>query len=514
VGVQETFSSEVPTLDDNVFEIRNISKHFAGVTALDDVSFEIKRGTCHCLIGENGAGKSTLIKILTGAYQKSSGSVIYNGMDFAPASTRDAMRAGIGCLFQELNVVEQLRVEENICLGIEETRFGMLKSIRRDSKVFKILSRIDSSIDPRSYIEDLSIAKRQVVEIAKALAMESDVIIMDEPTAALSSEEVRRLFEIIADLKKQGVTVIYISHRLDEIFEIGDYVTVLRDGKMVGTKPRSEIESRKELIKMMIGKVIMEDYVPGNVDRTQPVVEVVGLTNAKLRNVSFTLYKGEILGLYGLIGAGKTEIARALFGVDRAEGSIRVFQNQKMITSPGMAIRSGVALVPEERRTQGLCTSLPISANVPMMNYRPISARGFVNAGKQGALTRDLIQKLSIACLGENQVTAFLSGGNQQKVVLAKCLNSEAGILLLDEPTRGVDVGAKQEIFAIIRQLARQGNSVIVFSSELPEVLGLCDRIGLLYDGALKTLIENDGKVNSHDVLHIVTGGEIYEHVD
>ena len=256
-------------MDDNVFEIRNISKHFAGVKALDDVSFEIKRGTCHCLIGENGAGKSTLIKILTGAYQKSSGSVIYNGKDFGPASTRDAMRAGIGCLFQELNVVEQLRVEENICLGIEETRFGVLKPIRRDSKVFKILSRIDSSIDPKSYIEDLSIAKRQVVEIAKALAMESDVIIMDEPTAALSSEEVRRLFEIIADLKQQGVTVIYISHRLDEIFEIGDYVTVLRDGKMVGTKPRSEIESRKELIKMMIGKFILEDYVPGNVDRSQ-----------------------------------------------------------------------------------------------------------------------------------------------------------------------------------------------------------------------------------------------------
>ena len=382
--MQAAFTSERPTLNDNVFEIRNISKHFAGVKALDDVSFEIKRGTCHCLIGENGAGKSTLIKILTGAYQKTSGAVIYNGKDFNPASTRDAMRAGIGCLFQELNVVEQLRVEENICLGIEETRFGMLKPISRESKVFKILNRIDSTIDPKSYIEDLSVAKRQVVEIAKALAMDSDVIIMDEPTAALSSEEVRRLFEIIVDLKKQGVTVIYISHRLDEIFEIGDFVTVLRDGKMVGTKPTKEIASRKELIKMMIGKVLVEDYVPGNVDRTQPAVEVVGLTNAKLRNVTFNLYKGEILGLYGLIGAGKTEIARALFGVDRAEGTVRIHQNQKMISGPGAAIANGIALVPEERRTQGLCTSLPISANVPMMNYRPISVRGFVNAARAG----------------------------------------------------------------------------------------------------------------------------------
>ena len=263
-------------MNENIFEIRNISKRFAGVKALDDVSFEIKRGTCHCLIGENGAGKSTLIKILTGADQKTSGSVLYNGKDFSPTSTRDAMRAGIGFLFQELNVVEQLRVEDNICLGIEETKFGILKRISRDSRVFKILNRIDSSIDPKSLIEELSIAKRQVVEIAKSLAMESDVIIMDEPTAALSSEEVRRLFEIIDDLKKQGVTVIYISHRLDEIFEIGDYVTVLRDGKMVGTKPRSEISSRKELIKMMLGKVIVEDYVPGNVDRSQTVVEVAG----------------------------------------------------------------------------------------------------------------------------------------------------------------------------------------------------------------------------------------------
>jgi ABC-type sugar transport system ATPase subunit len=345
------------------------------------------------------------------------------------------------------------------------------------------------------------------VEIAKALAMESDVIIMDEPTAALSSEEVRRLFEIIQDLKKQGVTVIYISHRLDEIFEIGDYVTVLRDGKMVGTKPRSEISSRKELIMMMIGKVILEEYVPGNVDRSQVVVEVRELNNSKLRNVSFDLYKGEILGFYGLIGAGKTEIARAMFGVDRAEGTIKISAHQKMITSPGEAIRRGVALVPEERRTQGLCTTLPVSANIPMMNYQPVLSRGFVSSAKQGELAREYIEKLSIACLGENQAAAFLSGGNQQKVVLAKCLNSKAGILLLDEPTRGVDVGAKQEIFTIIRQLAQQGNSVIVFSSELPEVLGLCDRIGLLFDGELKSMIENDGNVNSHDVLHIVTGG-------
>jgi ribose transport system ATP-binding protein len=491
----------------HIFEIRSLSKHFAGVKALDDVSFDIIRGTCHCIIGENGAGKSTLIKVLTGAHRKTSGNVIYNGKDFNPTSTRDAMQAGIGCLFQELNVVEQLHVEENICLGIEETRLGIIRKGPRRARVLEILHRIDRTIDPQTLIEDLSVAKRQVVEIAKALAMQSDVIIMDEPTAALSSEEVARLFEIVIDLKKQGVTVIYISHRLDEVFEIADCVTVLRDGQVVDTKPRSEISSRQELIRMMLGKVIVEGYVPSRVDRNIKALEVKGLTNAKLRNVSFELYKGEILGFYGLIGAGKTEIARALFGADRADGSMIIAGKARRISSPNVAIQSGIALVPEERRTLGLCTALPISANVPMMNYKTIVSSGLVNNAKQGELARGYIQRLSIACRDESQSVAFVSGGNQQKVVFSKCLNANADILLLDEPTRGVDVGAKQEIYSMIRELAREGHSVIVFSSELPEVLGLCDRIGLLCDGELKAMLTNDDQIDHHAIMHIVTGG-------
>jgi ribose transport system ATP-binding protein len=495
------------TLSDNVFEIRNLSKHFAGVKALDNVSFDVIRGTCHCLVGENGAGKSTLVKILTGAYKKSSGTVMYNGKDFNPSSTRDSMRAGIGCLFQELNVVEQLRVEENICLGIEDTKFGIIRKGDRNTKVFEILRRIDSTIDPNMLIEDLSVAKRQVVEISKSLAMNSDVIIMDEPTAALSEEEVKHLFEIISDLKSQGVTVIYISHRLDEIFEIADYITVLRDGKVVDTKLRKEVANRQELIKMMIGKMLAEDYVPSRIDREKIVLQAKGLTNSKLLNISFELYKGEILGFYGLIGAGKTEIAQVLFGADKAEGSIQLSGKTYNITNPGTAIKLGITLVPEERRTQGLCTALPISANIPMMNYDPILSSGLVNSAKQGALARRFIKRLSIASRSENQSAAFLSGGNQQKVVFSKCLNSNCDILLFDEPTRGVDVGAKQEIYTIIRELSREGHSVIVFSSELPEILGLCDRIGLLYDGELKAMINNDGKVDTQEVMHIVTGG-------
>jgi ribose transport system ATP-binding protein len=497
-------------LSDYVFEINNLSKHFSGVKALDNVSFNIERGTCHCIVGENGAGKSTLIKILTGAHKKTSGEVIYNGKDFNPTSTRESMRAGIGCLFQELNVVEQLRVEENICLGIEDSKFGIIRKGTRSQKVIEILHRIDETIDPGSMIEELSVAKRQVVEIAKSLAMESDVIIMDEPTAALSSEEVRKLFGIISDLKKQGITVIYITHRLDEIFEIADKVTVLRDGKVVDTKPIGQITNRQELIKMMIGKFIIEDYIPGEVDQSTIAIEVCGLTNSKLRDVSFSLYKGEILGFYGLIGAGKTEIARALFGADHANGTVKVFGKLIKISNPGIAVKNGVVLVPEERRTQGLCTALPISANVPMMNYRTIASAQLVNTNRQNALTREYIKKLSIACRNESQSAAFLSGGNQQKVVFSKCFNSHPKIMLLDEPTRGVDVGAKQEIYAIIREMARkEGHSVIVFSSELPEILGLCDRIGLLYNGELKSMITNDGNVDSHEIMHIVTGGSL-----
>ncbi len=490
-----------------VLEIKNISKHFAGVKALDDVSFNIVKGSCHCLVGENGAGKSTLIKILTGAHKRTSGTVLYNGSAYNPTSTKDAMRSGIGCLFQELNVVEKLRVEENICLGLENTSFGVIRKSQSNAKVFDILRTIDSSIDPKSLIEDLSVAKRQVVEMAKALAMDSDVIIMDEPTAALSEEEVRRLFTIISDLKKAGITVIYISHRLDEIFEIGDYVTVLRDGKLVDSKPMSEVENRQELIRMMIGKVIVEDYVPGNVDRSVKVVEARGLTNKKLRDVSFELYKGEILGFYGLIGAGKTEIARALYGVDAVEGEIVLNGTPERISGAGVAIQKGIALIPEERRTQGLCTSLSIAANIPMMNYSTVTAGGQISGAKQTALAKEYIEQVSIACRDEQQSVAYLSGGNQQKVVFAKCLNSFPGILLLDEPTRGVDVGAKQEIYAIIRQLAREGHSVIVFSSELPEILGLCDRIGLLYEGELKSMIDNGGEIDSREIMHIVTGG-------
>lgn len=493
--------------DGNILEIKNISKHFAGVKALDNVSFNIRRGTCHCLVGENGAGKSTLIKILTGAHPKTSGTLLYNGKDYSPVSTRDAMNQGIGCLFQELNVVEKLRVEENICLGLEETKFGVIKK-QSNQKVFEVLKKLDSSIEPRQYIEELSVAKRQIVEMAKALAMNSDLIIMDEPTASLTEAEVGKLFGIIADLKKQGITIIYISHRLEEILELADDITVLRDGKHISTKPRSAVKDRQELIHDMIGKVIVEDYVPNEIDRSQKRLEVKHLFNRKLKDINFDLYQGEILGFYGLIGSGKTEIARALFGADDYTGEIRIDGEAVQIHNPGKAIENGVALVPEERRTQGICTSLSIAVNMPMMNYDTVSKNGIVNKSLVAQLAQKYVGEIGIKCRDENQSVAFLSGGNQQKVVLGKCLNAKPKVILLDEPTRGVDVGAKQEIYHIIREMTKSGCSTIVFSSELPEILGLCDRIGLLYDGEIKKFIDNGDNVDSRNIMTVVTGGD------
>lgn len=491
-----------------VLEIRNISKHFAGVQALNDVSFSIEKGSCHCLVGENGAGKSTLIKILTGALKRTSGEVIYKGKPWDPANTREAMRSGIGCLFQELNVVEQLRVEEYICLGLEEIKFGVIRK-RSNSKVFDMLARLDKSINPKQMIEELSVAKRQVVEIAKALAMDSDVIIMDEPTSPLSGEEARHLFEIIGELKNQGITIIYITHRLEEVMELADYVTVLRDGKHIATKPKSEIKDRQELIRMMIGKNIFENYIPNTVNKDHKLIEIKEMSNKKLKNVTFDLYEGEILGFYGLIGAGKTEIARAIYGLDLFEGEL-IIEGKKIVSgNPNKSLKNGVAIVPEERRTQGICTSLSIMANTPMMNYKTVSKNGIISNVKQRQLALDYIKEIGVSCRNENQTVAYLSGGNQQKVIVGKCLNVSPKVLLLDEPTRGIDVGAKQEIYNIIRKLAREGCSAIIFSSELTEICCLCDRIGLLYEGEIKGFLNNDEMVDSQNIMHIVTGGTL-----
>lgn len=490
-----------------LLEIKNLTKEFPGVRAVDDVSFNINKNTVHCLVGENGAGKSTLIKILTGAITRTAGTILMNGKAYAAHNPRDAKQKGVSTLFQELNVVDQLTVEENLTLGMEDTWFGFLRKTDNIKKMVNVLESIEPSINPNQRVSELSVAQKQMVEIARAVASESDVIIMDEPTAAISEEEIQRLFKIIKGLKAKNVTVIYISHRLDEIFELGDTVTVLRDGKHIETKSIAEVKDRAELIKLMIGKTVYEQYVERDLTDAENLLDVKNLSNKKLKDISFEVKRGEIVGFYGLVGAGKSELARAIYGADKYSGEI-IFKGKKLDQLPAKVISAGIAMVPEERRSQGLFTLLTIRNNIPVMNLGKISKMGFINAGKDLNATLDFIKKLSIMTSSTEKEVAKLSGGNQQKVVFSKCLFADADLLILDEPTRGVDVGAKSEIYKIVRQLSQEGKSIIFCSSELPEILNMCDRIFLLYDGNLRAGLANSRDIDSEKLLHICTGGE------
>jgi ABC-type sugar transport system ATPase subunit len=501
-------------MKETLLEIKDLSKHYPGVDALKNISFDIMKNSVHCIVGENGAGKSTFIKILTGAETRSSGTILYNGTEFIPRHTRDAMNAGMSVLFQELNVVDQLTVEQNLGLGKETRKLGFIQKDVASSGVYEILKSLDSTISLNEKVVNLSVAQKQVIEIAKAISSNSDVIIMDEPTAAISEDEVDRLFSIIDELKKNNVTVIYISHRLSEIFRIGDYVTVFRDGRMIGTKSinelsycRDEVESCAELIKMMLGKVVVEHYVPSTIDKQTKVLELKNVSTEKLKNISFELYKGEILGFYGLIGSGKTEIAKAIYGMDPKSGTVSITGNEADIEKPRDAIGLGIAMMPEERRTEGLFTKLSIRENIPLMNISAISKNGIFSKKKERKLARKYIEKVRIVARNEDQNVAKLSGGNQQKVVLSKCLNADSDILLMDEPTRGIDVGAKEEIHNLIRELSAAGKSIVVFSSELPEILNLCDRIILLYEGSIRETVINSDDIDSERIMHVVTGG-------
>jgi ribose transport system ATP-binding protein len=482
-------------------------KDFPGVRAVNNVSFDIKRNTVHCLVGENGAGKSTLIKLLTGAFTRTSGKILLNGKEYNPHSPKDAKQIGISTLFQELNVVDQLTVEENLTLGMEDTTFGFLRKTDKINKMVGVMNGLEPSINSRQLVSTLSVAKKQIVEIAKAVATESDIIIMDEPTAAISESEIARLFQIVRGLREKNVTVIYISHRLDEIFELGDYVTVMRDGKHIDTKPVQEIKDRSELIRMMIGKTVFEAYTPKQDQTKKTILQVKNLSNHKLNGISFEVEAGEIVGFYGLVGAGKTELARAIYGADDYEGEI-LFKGKRLHPSPTKVIEAGIALVPEERRSQGLFTILTIRGNVPVMNMEKISRNGFINSSQERKVTLEYIDKLRIATSSTEKEVAKLSGGNQQKVVFSKCLFADADLLMLDEPTRGIDVGAKSEIYGIIRRLSEEGKSIMIFSSELPEIMNICDRIYLLYDGNLKAVLKNGYDIDSEKIIHIVTGGE------
>ena len=498
--------------------IRGLDKQFPGTHALNDVSIDIHRNTVHCIIGENGSGKSTMIKILTGALERTGGEILFAGRSYAPRTVREAMALGVMALYQELNVVDDLTVRENLTLGREEQRFGLIRLNADISTLVDNLMSLDDSIRLTDRVGDLSVAQRQVIEIARAISTNCKLLIMDEPTAALSEEEAKRLFAVIRKLVAQGITIVYISHKLSEVFQIGDGVTVLRDGQIVGTRAVAEIrgdasctsesEACLELVRMMLGKVVLEEYIPSRNIQPEKLIEARHLVTSKLHDVSFDLRRGEILGFYGLVGAGKTEVARVLFGLDPYKGEIHFRGEPAAITSVPKALKTGITLIPEERRQDGIFGQLSIRANVPLMRMRKVLRSGVINRGLENSLADAYIKSMSVATNSREKKVAQLSGGNQQKVVISKCLNRESDVLLMDEPTRGVDVGAKQEIHDIIRELAGQGKGIIVFSSELPEIVHLCDRIVLMSEGKVRAVLENGKDVDSDRIMALVAGGE------
>jgi len=470
-----------------ILEMRNIFKSFGGVNALRDVSFQCRPGTVHALVGENGAGKSTLIKILAGALLPDSGEIIFKGQKHQSFSTRKALNSGISVIYQELALVSQMTVAENIFLGREPRKyFGIVDKKRLKIEAKKLLKQLGFEVDMDMEVGEMTVAYQQMVEIAKALSKNADLIIMDEPSAILAGHELDQLFLIIESLKNRGVTIIYISHRLEEVFRIANEVTILKDGQLVGTKPIKDL-SRGELVKMMVGRTLEEVFPVSFNQLGNPVIQVEEIsTKTILNQVSFNLREGEILGVAGMVGSGRTELARAIFGADPlTSGTIKIKGQDVVFKNPADAIKSKISLVPEDRKYHGLFTKLSILNNITLPILSKISRWGFTDKKKENEIVERERQIHSIDMTSGNQEVQYLSGGNQQKVVLSKSLQTIPEVIIMDEPTRGVDVGAKFEIYQLIRQLNKDGIAILMISSELPEILGLSDRILVMREGKI-----------------------------
>jgi ribose transport system ATP-binding protein len=494
--------------------MRGIVKAFPGTVALDHVDFDLRSGEVHALVGQNGAGKSTLIRILAGIYPMDEGLILLEGKELPGLTPQTSHRLGMRFIHQELNLIPWFSVAENIVLGDRYPK-GMLRTIAWKSlfgKATKVLKKLGVEINPRKPVQELSVGRQWIVAIARALYSEGSVVVMDEPTASLSRKEVQELFEVVRSLQQSGTSVIYISHRLEEIFEIAQRVTVLKDGQRILTTDVGKT-SAKELASSMIGRNLADRFPSADRAR-QPgavVLSVSGLSvEGRLHNVSLELREGEVLGLAGLVGSGRTEVANALFGTQPyTSGEIRIEGKAARIGSPTEAIRHGVALVPEERRAQGLVLTMNVRENATLANLRRFKTAPwfpFLSRKKETKSTREMIQSLSIQTSGLGQIIEYLSGGNQQKVVLGKWLMGKSKVMIFDEPTRGIDVGSKFEIYKIVKTLAAQGVGVLYISSELEELVGVCDRIIVLRHGqSIKELTTEETTV--HDLLNWCYGG-------
>jgi ABC-type sugar transport system ATPase subunit len=487
-----------------LLEMRVIVKSFPGVQALCGVNLTLQSGEVLALLGENGAGKSTLIKVLGGAHRADAGAITINGRETLFQSPQDSRRAGVAVIYQEFNLVPGLTACENIFLGQEVTRAGFVAQKQERQRAAELFKRLGVTIDLDAPCRRLTTAQQQLVEIAKALAFEARIIVMDEPSAALTAHEVARLFDIIRDLKSQGIAIIYISHRLDEVFTIADRVTVLRDGRNVGERAINQI-TRSEMIELMVGRELKDEFPSRGVSIGAPRLEVTGLRRGRaVRDVSFKVRRGEILALTGLVGAGRTETVRLIFGADpREAGEIRLDGNVLAIGSPQDAISAGIGLLTEDRKLQGLVLGHAVRENFGLPNLNRLSRRGFVQLRREREDFGGYVALLKIKVPNQEQRAGNLSGGNQQKVVLAKWLARNCEVLIFDEPTRGIDVGAKYEIYLLMNELAAQGKSIVMISSELPEVLGMADRILVMHEGRVTGEILDARRATQEQIMQL-----------
>ena len=489
-------------------EMRGIDKSFGTNQVLKDAGFLLKDGEVHALMGENGAGKSTLMKILTGVYTKDAGTILVDGQEVSYKTPQEAEKAGIVFIYQELNVLFDLTVEENLFMGKEITKkFGICDKKAMRAKAQEVMDRMGVHIPVDAVMSDLSVGQQQMVEICKALMVDAKVLIMDEPTAALTQSETENLFKVVNSLREKGVSIVYISHRMEEIFELCDRITILRDGQYIGTRNICEI-TMDDIVQMMIGREIGERYPKREVTIGEEVFRVEGLTHSKLfKDVNFSVRAGEVLGVSGLMGAGRTEIMQAIFGnLPIVSGKIFIDGKEVSIRNPRQAIANGIGFITEDRKTEGLLLEKSIAENIEIANLGKVSNKSVLSKKKGAELVKRGIEEFRVKCFGPEHECGNLSGGNQQKVVLAKWIYTDPKILILDEPTRGVDIGAKKEIYSVINDMAAKGVAVIMVSSELPEVLGMSDRIMVVHEGHVTGIIDG-ATADQAKVMTLATGG-------
>jgi inositol transport system ATP-binding protein len=491
-----------------ILEMENISKEFPGVKALDRVQLKVRKGTVHALLGENGAGKSTLMKILIGMYSPDSGVITFDGEELKLSHVKHALDKGISMIHQELSPIPYMTVAENIFLGREPSYgfTGWVKERELEENTRRLFERLEIDIDPRAKMVDLSIAHTQMVEIAKAISRQSKLIIMDEPTSAITEKEVQHLFAIIRSLKKEGVSIIYITHKMDELAQITDEITVLRDGKYVGTKPSDRV-TKDHLIEMMVGRELHHVFQKKRAEIGDVVLAVNHLTRkGKFEDVSFEVRRGEVVGFAGLMGSGRTEVMESVFGIVPPDsGDIVVKGEKTVIRSPRDAIRCGMGFLTEDRKGTGLFLPLSVQDNMIAVNIDRYTTCGFLDTRRIQADCRQQCDQLAIKTPGLHQTIKYLSGGNQQKALLARWLLHDPDILILDEPTRGIDVGAKSEIYQLIADLAKKGKAIVVISSELPEILGVSDRVIVMHEGRKMGELRRE-EATQEKIMQLATG--------